>query len=59
MTWRTIRMVFKQGIRVGVDEMFKAASRAFKKPMQDPMILDLRDYASRPMPAYRQKTGDE
>jgi imidazolonepropionase-like amidohydrolase len=54
-----IAMVVKQGVRVDIEEMFKAAKRAFKKPMTDPMILDLADYASRPMPTYRQKTGNE
>lgn len=54
-----LKMVFKQGVEVVAEDLFKAASRAFKRPMKDPMFLDLRDYASRPMPAYRQKTGEE
>jgi imidazolonepropionase-like amidohydrolase len=53
-----IKLVIKQGLRIEVDEIFKAARQSFKKPMKDPMILDLRDYASRPMPNYRQKTSD-
>ena len=53
-----IKLVIKQGLRIETDEIFEAARQSFKKPMEDPMILDLRDYASRPMPNYRQKTSD-
>lgn len=50
-----VKLVVRGGVELGLEGLFDAAQQAFKAPMDDPIIRDLRDYVAGEMPSYAQK----